>query len=499
MLCAMKYLPAPLILGALALAMHAQTPAAKPDGDPFVKNAGDAASAANPEATWMQCVVTIEAYALDKEEAAALFESERGSAARYRRVLELAKAGKARLEILEGLTTKSGQRAVVESIDEVRYATEFAAPATAKGMATPTAWETRNVGDTFELEPVIGPDGRTCDVNLVPQRVRLAEFRDMPEIAGGVASSQPIFNAQKITTSTRVSQGEPQYLGTMTPPTLQGIANSGAPSETWLAFLHVNVQGPPPGKAKARAKAPVKPEGEAPAALVELQYSCYSLDRAAAREILVASASMNAPWEKVKALLAEKKARLEHVSAIKTNAGQRAVTEEIQEVRYTTEYAPEHHAASTETTQRTVTNQIGDKKAGTKPDSTSSSTENVTTTRTDASSEVVPGHASAFEARNTGVTVEVEPVVSPDGATVDLNQVIQSVKFAGNLKTTGIATRYPAQPLFQTSKVTTSLSLPLDLPVLVSTLNPPGADGVNDRTDTGRTFLLFVRATLGEP
>lgn len=500
----MKHLPSVIAIGLFAFTLHAQN-AVPPEGkgDPFVKNAagGDAGGGVKGNDTWKQCVITFEAYAMDKSEAATLLDTERGGGARYRRVLELAKAGKARLEILEGLTTKSGQRAVIESIDEVRYPVEFNPPATAKGIAMPTAWETRNVGDTFELEPVIGPDGRTCDINLVPQHVHLAEFRDLPEMAGALLVSQPVFNTQKITTSTAVTEGESHYLGTMTPSAIQGIARGSAPSEMWLAFLHVNIQGPPPAKAQPKPKAPANQQDGEVWPPMELQYSCYSLDRADAREILTAPAPMNAPWEKVKALVAEKKARLEHIATIKTKSGQRAVTEEIQEVRYGTEFNPESRAGSTETTHRTVTNEIGEKKPGQKsdPGSTSTSTETITTNRTDAKSEIIPGYVTAFETRNTGVTVEVEPVMGPDGVTVDLNNVIQSVKLLGNLKAAGIATHYPPQPLFEAAKVTTSLSVPLDLPVLISTLNPPGADGVNDRTDSGRTYLLFVRATLGEP
>ena len=80
-------------------------------------------------------MLVLEVYALDKNDALAVLESERGSAARYRRVTDLAKTGKARLEILTALTSKSGQRAVVEAIDELRYATEFAQPAAKGGIA----------------------------------------------------------------------------------------------------------------------------------------------------------------------------------------------------------------------------------------------------------------------------------------------------------------------------------------------------------------------------
>jgi hypothetical protein len=299
-----------------------------------------------------------------------------------------------------------------------------------------------------------------------------------------------------------VTSGEPYYLGTLTPPTSHGIANGAGPSEIWLTFLHVNLQGPPAAKVKPNIKKPEKPD-QGLVEAVELQYSCYSLERDTAREILVDATSVTTPWEKVKALLAEKKARLEHLSIIKTKSGQRATTEEIHEIRYMTEYVPEHREGIREHTERTVTNEVDEKKAGTKPDpnstSTSTSTETITTTRSDPNSEVVPSQPTAFEVRSTGVTVEVEPVVGPDFMSVDLNEVIQSTKLAGNLKVTGIGTHYPAMPLFESAKVTTSQSLSFDLPILVSTLNPPGADGVNDRTDPGRTYLLFVRATMGEP
>ena len=499
MLHAMKSLPALLALVLLASTLHAQQAVPPEDkGDPFVKKGGEAAAAgAQAEDSWKQCVITFEAYAIDKNDAVALLEAEPTGAARYRKVVEMAKAGKARLEILESLTTKSGQSAVIESLDETRYGVEFSPPAAAKGIPMPSAWETRNVGDTLEVEPVIGPDGRTCDINMVPNHVSLVEFSEPPTQEGAVPVSQPIFETQKFTTSTTVIDGEPHYFGTMSPHSPQGIANGAVNSEIWLAFLNVTVQGAPPAKVAKPAPHP----GPDEVGTVELQYSWYSLERTAARELLLSQPLVNGPWEKLKPLLADKKARLEHFSTIRTKSGQRAVVEEIREIRYGTEHSPEHRAGSTEHTQREVTNTIGGKKENVKEDaknadSTSTSTETITTMRSDATSELIPSYATDFETRNAGVTVEVEPVVGPDGVTIDLNNAVQSVKFVGNLQVTGVATHYPPQPLFETAKVTTSITAPSGVPVLISTLNPPGADGVNGRADTGRTVLLFVRAVV---
>src|SRR6185503_20617892 len=53
------------------------------------------------------------------------------------------------------------------------------------------------------------------------------------------------------------------------------------------------------------------------------------------------------------------------------------------------------------------------------------------TTTTIALPVVGPSTPSNFETRNTGVTLEVEPVVGPDGVTIDLNLVPQVVEFEG--------------------------------------------------------------------
>src|SRR6185437_15441943 len=98
------------------------------------------------------------------------------------------------------VTTKSGQRAVIEIVREFRYPTQFQPPqipqtvgsfsgqssgtlipvgnsgTTPVTPTTPTAFETRNTGVTLEVEPVVGPDGVTIDLNLVPQVVEFEGF-----------------------------------------------------------------------------------------------------------------------------------------------------------------------------------------------------------------------------------------------------------------------------------------------------------------------------------
>jgi general secretion pathway protein D len=145
------------------------------------------------------------------------------------------------------VTTKSGQRAVIEIVREFRYATQFTPPQvpsiTGGGSGTgtvsisvvtpttPTAFETRNTGVTLEVEPVVGPDGVTIDLNLVPQVVEFEGFVNYgspifginPSILTNALNSQvlltqnvinqPIFSTRKVTTSVSVYDGSTVVLG----------------------------------------------------------------------------------------------------------------------------------------------------------------------------------------------------------------------------------------------------------------------------------------------
>jgi general secretion pathway protein D len=150
------------------------------------------------------------------------------------------------------VTTKSGQRAVIEIVREFRYPTTFTppqVPAVSSSVVggtnppvvvtptTPQTFETRNTGVTLEVEPVIGPDGVTIDLSLVPQVVEFEGFINYGSpinaigvntiAVGGVpittvsapilltsnVINQPIFSTRKVTTSVSVWDGQTVVLG----------------------------------------------------------------------------------------------------------------------------------------------------------------------------------------------------------------------------------------------------------------------------------------------
>jgi general secretion pathway protein D len=150
------------------------------------------------------------------------------------------------------VTTKSGQRAIIEVIRELRYPRTYTPPqvpsissttgTTVIGAAaavpvvvtptTPQDWETRNTGVTLEVEPVVGGDNTTIDLNLVPQVVEFEGFINYgsPINAVGVTTvagisisqpvqltpnviNQPVFSTRKVTTSVSVYDGQTVVLG----------------------------------------------------------------------------------------------------------------------------------------------------------------------------------------------------------------------------------------------------------------------------------------------
>lgn len=135
------------------------------------------------------------------------------------------------------VTTRSGQRAVIEIIREFRYPTEFEFDPGAK-VITPKAFETRNIGVTLEVEPKVRIDG-PIELELVPQVVRLEGYmrasdgQPVPLLNGRSVGAdmtlkdfaavkfpsdtvlQPVFSTHKLTTSVSLFSDNTVVLGGM--------------------------------------------------------------------------------------------------------------------------------------------------------------------------------------------------------------------------------------------------------------------------------------------
>ena len=441
----------------LSTALLAETPLPTPQKqtDPFIKK--ESAPEAKPTEQALNLCLSLEVYSLDQNDAAKLLGENPGGPARHDRVRELVTKGKARLETVLSDVTKPGQRSVVEQIDEVRYGNEFQRGCGQEMLPRPIVFETRNVGDTFEWEPVLGAGNQRCDLNLVVCTVRFGGFVDFLEPQQKLAFAQPRFDTRKITTSQSLPVGGMQLLGTLSGAPHYGMPDGsnadkkGGSLETRLLFGRIDTVRLAPQPAQPRSMSGV----------LEHHLSFFSLDREAARIILGEVAKPGAVYAAVQPLLERKEARLERLLVLKTKSGQRATIEEIEEVRYL---------------------------AG-----TNGKTENEPADRTKA--KQAPG-LDVWETRNTGLTLEIDSALAPDGALVDMTLVPQFVRLLGNLQVEGIAQKYLPQPVFETRKVTTSLCAALGEQAFIGTFNQPADTGVNGQKDTGRVWLGFIQTKL---
>lgn len=145
------------------------------------------------------------------------------------------------------VTTKSGQRATIQIIREFRYPTEYDLPQVSASAGstfgpvvptTPTAFDTKPVGITLEVEPTVGPDGYTIDLTLSPRVVEFDGFINygspinatvagVESVIGNVVRlgpsftfvatenviNQPVFSTREVTTDVTVYDGSTVVLG----------------------------------------------------------------------------------------------------------------------------------------------------------------------------------------------------------------------------------------------------------------------------------------------
>lgn len=161
-------------------------------------------------------------------------------------VHELAKKGKA--EILETAIClcRSGQKATTESIEEKIYPTEYEPAEIATGIEihgnvdskslgqlvtppTPTAFETRNVGTTLEIEAIIGADNKTIDLRLAPEIVidtGVVKWQTVKD-SNGVENhiQMPLFYSMRMSTGLTLRDGEFRFAGLHTPEGENGEAD----------------------------------------------------------------------------------------------------------------------------------------------------------------------------------------------------------------------------------------------------------------------------------
>lgn len=141
--------------------------------------------------------------------------------------------GKGRGTLLDTVTlmARSGQRAKIESVDEYTYPTEYDPPEIPNAVTlsdgatapvtgvTPTAYDTRNLGVTLEVDPILNADGNLIDLTFAPEKVELAGFSQWSseEVDELFKTTMPTFHLMKTTTQVTVKDGGYVMFGTGRP------------------------------------------------------------------------------------------------------------------------------------------------------------------------------------------------------------------------------------------------------------------------------------------
>ena len=205
-----------------------------------------------------------EDFSLPLAQAAALQREGLTGGQLYAKVIAAVGKDSVRQETFCLLTTKSQQKCTNENVSELIYPTEFqpaqlsnavttgvtgtdkdgkATPAgplpvlgpvaIARTPATPSAFETRNLGFTFMIEPTFS-DHQHIELRTIVEHVNLAGRSAWGQEFSTV--EMPNFEAHRINTAVMLKVGEPFLLGTINRPPVSTLDPDSA-NRVWFAFI----------------------------------------------------------------------------------------------------------------------------------------------------------------------------------------------------------------------------------------------------------------------
>lgn len=147
----------------------------------------------------------------------------------------MARVAKGEAKIIESglVVAKSAGKAKLETIGEMIYPTEFEPPSFGGGVQwsppskpgprpwgdTPSAWDTRNTGFTFEIEPNIREDG-IIELKILPEivtPVRMDTWMEFCDRWGDASIRMPVFRTLRVDVSLSLLDGRFDLAGVLTP------------------------------------------------------------------------------------------------------------------------------------------------------------------------------------------------------------------------------------------------------------------------------------------
>jgi hypothetical protein len=262
-----------LLVATLTIAsLHAQD---KP-ADPYRETkAGPAPAESNGPRNISICYET---FSLPLAMAAKLQRELTSDSELYTRIVAAVEKQTARQESFTVLRAKSGQKALSESISEQMFPNEYEPPElpnsvgvtivppdvkdvptpvpdttklkdapsmgsfeAVKTPATPTSFQKRNIGVTFEIEPTTDDKGTSVELRMLPGHVALVGRSAWGQ---GLSTSElPVFETQSIQTSSNVRLNQPFLIGTLN-RTPDSKVDPDSANRVWFAFVTASFPKP---------------------------------------------------------------------------------------------------------------------------------------------------------------------------------------------------------------------------------------------------------------
>jgi len=151
-----------------------------------------------------------------------------------RRILHeqvMARVAKGEAKIIEsciGVAPHAG-KGKAEAIREVIYPTEYDPPSLPCSpspsdplpwRSPPSAWDTRNTGVTFEVEPNISENGTVVNLRILPEivmPVRMETWKEYRDHWGDASFRTPVFRTLRLNNSLTLVAGRFDLAGVLTP------------------------------------------------------------------------------------------------------------------------------------------------------------------------------------------------------------------------------------------------------------------------------------------
>jgi len=175
-------------------------------------------------------------------------ESKSGSAL-HDAVIAYSKQGKAKLLETSMVVCRTGQRSIISSFREEIYPTEYEPPGfnpLPYRWADPTirsfpAFETRNTGVAFEIEPTLGENESIIDLRFVTDvitRDRLETWMEHKDQWGDASLRMPVFERWSVNTSVILTAGRFEFVSVISP---QSALPAPAVQNKILLFVRADV------------------------------------------------------------------------------------------------------------------------------------------------------------------------------------------------------------------------------------------------------------------